>query len=94
LSDIMSSIISIAQAKIGKELQERKAFDENSAADAEEAKINFKAVLDIMERGGLICRTYEGKVFITKKGQEKQENDFSTDSSTTQRKIVRFSRNK
>ena len=90
----MSSIISSAQAKIGKELQQRKAIDENSAADAEEAKINFKAVLVIMERGGLICRTSEGKVFITKKGQEKQENDFSTDSNKTQRKIVRFSCNK
>ena len=50
LSNIMSGIISCAQAKIQKELKEREAFDEISAADAEEAKINFKAILDLMER--------------------------------------------
>jgi len=47
-------------------------FDENSAADAEEAKINFKSILDLMEKNGLIERTFGGRVFITKKGQENQ----------------------
>jgi hypothetical protein len=35
----MSGIIVCAQAKIEKELKDREAFDEGSAADAEEAKI-------------------------------------------------------
>ena len=72
MSDIMSGIIICAQAKIEKELKDREAFDESSAADAEEAKINFKAILDMMERSGLICRTCEGKIFMAKRGQEKQ----------------------
>ncbi len=68
----MSGIIICAQAKIKKELIEMEAFDENSAADAEEAKINFKAILDLMEKNGLIEKTFGGRVFITKKGQENQ----------------------
>ena len=68
----MSGIILFAQAKIQKELKEREAFDESSAADAEEAKINFKSILDLMEKGGLIERTFEGKIFITQKGQQKK----------------------
>jgi hypothetical protein len=72
LSDSMSGIILFAQTKIQKELKEREAFDESSAADAEEAKINFKSILDLMEKDGLIGRTREGKIFMTKIGQEKQ----------------------
>jgi hypothetical protein len=72
LSDIMSGIIVCAQAKIQKELKERAAFDERSAADAEEANINFKSILDLMERSGLICRTCDGKIYMAKMGREKQ----------------------
>jgi hypothetical protein len=72
LSDSMSGIIVCAQAKIQKELKKRKAFDESSATDAEEAKINFKSILDLMEKGDLIGRTREGKIFMTQKGQQKQ----------------------
>jgi hypothetical protein len=72
LSDIRSGIIVCAQAKIQKELKEGEAFDESSVTDAEEAKINFKSILDLMERSGLIGRTWEGKIFITQKGQQKQ----------------------
>lgn len=68
----MSGIISSAQAKIQKELKEREAFDETSAADAEEAKINFKVILDLMEKNGLIGRTCDGKIFMTQKEQQKQ----------------------
>jgi len=68
----MSGIIICAQAKIEKELQEMKAFDEKSAAAAEEAKINFKAILDLMEKNGLIEKTLNDKIYMTKKGQEKQ----------------------
>jgi hypothetical protein len=72
LSTITSGIIICTQAKIEKELNEMKAFDEYSAADAEEARINFKAMLDLMEKNGLMGRTFNGKIFMTKKGQENQ----------------------
>jgi hypothetical protein len=42
------------------------AFDENSAADGEEAKINYKAILDSIEKNALINRTRESKIFMTK----------------------------
>jgi len=72
LSDVMSGIIICAQAKIEKELKGMEAFDEDSATDAEAAKINFKPILDLMEKKGLIGRTFNGKIFMTKKGQENQ----------------------
>jgi len=65
-----------ARFKIEKALKQRKAFDENTAADAEEAKVNFKGVIDLMEKNGLIARTPEGKIFMTKQGQEKQIRDY------------------
>lgn len=68
----IQGIIINARYKIEAALKERKAFDENSAADATEAKVNFKGVLDLMERGGLIGRTVDGRVFMTKEGLEKQ----------------------
>ena len=72
MSTVMSGIIICTQAKIEKELNKMKAFDKYSAADAEEARINFKAILDLMEKNGLIGRTFNGKIFMTKKGQENQ----------------------
>lgn len=66
----MSGIIICAQAKVERELSNRAAFDEGSAADAEEAQINFSVVLDLMEKSGLIGRNCEGKIFMTKKGQQ------------------------
>jgi hypothetical protein len=67
----IQGIIINARSKIEKALKQRKAFDENTAADAEEAKMNFKGVLDLMEKNGLIGRTSEGKIFMTKQGQKK-----------------------
>jgi len=69
--EIQGKIVN-ARFKIEKALNQRKAFDENTATDAEEAKVNFKGVLDLMEKNGLIGRTHEGKIFMTKQGQEKQ----------------------
>ena len=66
----MSGTIICAQAKIEKELQDMEAFDENSAANAEKAKINFKAILDLMKKDGLIGRTFNGKIFMTKNAKK------------------------
>jgi hypothetical protein len=68
----VSGIIISTRFRIEKALNERQAFDEHTATDAGEANVNFMPVLDLMERGGLIGRTSEGKIFMTKKGQQKQ----------------------
>ncbi len=57
LIDIMCSIIICAQTKVQNQLRGMKTFDETSAADAEEVKINFKEILDLMSGNGLISRT-------------------------------------
>jgi hypothetical protein len=54
-----------------KVLRESKAFDESTAVDPEEAGINYKRVLNLMEQGGLIGRTSEGKIYLTEKGRKK-----------------------
>ena len=72
----IQGIIVNARFKIEKALKKRKAFDENTATDAEEAKVNFKGVIDLMEKNGLIARTPDGKIFMTKQGQEKQIRDY------------------
>ncbi len=90
-----SGIITSTRFKIETALKERKAFDKKSAADLEEAKINFQAVLDVMEKSGLIGRTSEGKIFMTQKGQEEQRRGFSISNNLpAERKFIRFSRNK
>lgn len=68
----IQGIIINARFKIEKALEDRKAFDANTAVDAEEAGVNSREVLDLMARDGLIGRTSEGKIFMTKKGQERQ----------------------
>ena len=81
--------------KIETALKERKAFDEKSAANLEETKINFVAIIDVMEKSGLIGKTPEGKIYMTLKGQEQQIRDFSVSNNfSSVRKFVRFSRNK
>jgi hypothetical protein len=88
-------MLNIIQLRIETALRKRKAFDEKTAADTQEAQINFKTALDLMERGGLIGRTGDGKVFLTQKGQDEQLSGFTlTTNVATTRKIVRFSRNK
>ena len=67
-----TSIIANSRSKIESALNERKAFDEQSAIYIEDEKVNFVAVLDVMERSGLIGKTPEGKIFMTQKGQQKK----------------------
>jgi hypothetical protein len=71
-----AGIIISARLKIEKALQERKAFDHKSATDAKEAKIDIQPLLDLLERRGLIGRTAEGRIFMTKKGQDVQIRGF------------------
>ena len=70
----------------------------STAADVKEARINFSEILNVMEKSGLIGRTFEGKVFMTEKGQEQQIKGFTlTQTSNTpsgSRRLIRFSRNK
>jgi hypothetical protein len=88
-------IIVNSRFKIETALKERKAFNEQSAVNLEEAKLNFVAVLDVMEKGGLIGKTPEGKIFMTPKGQAQQVRGFYVSNNfPADRKFVRFSRNK
>jgi hypothetical protein len=65
-------IIISSCSKIESTLKEKKAYDKKSATDI----IEFGAVLDVMERGGLIAKTQDGKYYITKKGKQKQLKGF------------------
>jgi hypothetical protein len=51
-----------------------------------------------MEKGGLIDRTFDGKIYLTPKGQEQQVKGFSVSQTNNvpsgSKKLVRFSRNK
>jgi repressor of nif and glnA expression len=68
----MQAGIALAASKIRvvKVLQDRKAFDETTGVSPEEAKINFKYTLKLMEEGGLIKRTSDGRIYLTEKGQK------------------------
>jgi hypothetical protein len=83
-----AGIIINARVQIEASLKKNRAFDEKSATDLME----FEAVLAVMEKSGLIARTPDGKVFMTKKGQEKQIRGFSIKGPA--HKIRKFSRNK
>ncbi len=91
-------IIISTRFRIETALKERNAFNVSSAADVKEARINFVEVLNIMEKGGLIDRTFDGKVFMTQKGLEQQVKGFSLTQTINppsgSRRLIRFSRNK
>jgi len=82
-------IIINARVKIESTLKKDKAFDKESATSI----LEYGAVLDIMQKGGLVEKTAEGKYYMTKKGQDKQIRGFAL-SGPGKRKFVRFSRNK
>lgn len=65
-------IIISSCCKIESALKEKKAYDKKSATDI----LEFGAVLDVMEKGGLIGKTQDGKYYITKKGKQKQLKGF------------------
>ncbi len=89
------STMTNSRFKIETALKERKAFDEQSAVNLEDANINFVAILDVMEKSGLIGKTTEGKIFMTTKGQAQHiKGFFVSDSFPSDGKFVRFSRNK
>jgi hypothetical protein len=73
-------------------LKEKRAFDEKTAADLAVVNLDLIPVLDIMEKGGLIARTVEGKVYITSKGLEQSNRGFKVINSSQDKKFVRFSR--
>jgi hypothetical protein len=54
-----TSIITNSRFKIETALKERKAFDEQSAANLEDAKVNFVSILDVMEKSGLLGKKHQ-----------------------------------
>ena len=48
-----------------------------SSIDLEKEKQDFQSTLDILEKGGLIGRTPDGKIYMTKKGKNQQSLGFS-----------------
>jgi hypothetical protein len=82
-------IIINARVKIETALKKDKAFDKETATGI----LEYGAVLDIMQKGGLVEKTADGKYYMTKKGQDKQIRGFSL-IEPKKRKFVRFSRNK
>jgi hypothetical protein len=89
-----TGIITNTRFQIESALKERKAFDEKNAADLAVVNLNMTAILDVMEKGGLIGKTIEGKVFMTQKGQENQIRGFKISNNFPEKKFIRFSRNK
>jgi len=68
----MAEVIGLVATKIKTEkvLKEKKAFNEKTAVDPEEAGIYYIRTLKLMEEGGLIRRTSEGKIYLTEKGRK------------------------
>lgn len=63
--------IAAKRIRVEKALKKRKAFDEALAVNPEEAGIDYKRILKLMDEGGLINRTQEGKIYLTGKGRKK-----------------------
>lgn len=64
--------IAALRKRIERILEKRRAFNENTAVNPEEAGINYKRVLELMNRGGIIAKTPEGKIYLTEKGRKKE----------------------
>lgn len=89
-----AGIIPDTRVKIEIVLKEKRAFDVKSATDLQMANLNFLPALDIMEKSGLIVRTSEGKVYMTQKGHDQSTRGFKVSTNSSDKKFVRFSRNK
>jgi len=50
-------------------------------ANLDRAKLDFQSTLQIMETGGLIGRTSQGKIYLTKKGKNQHFRGFSINES-------------
>jgi hypothetical protein len=89
-----TGIIADTRVKIEMALKDKRAFDVKTAADLQVANLDLVPVLDIMEKGGLIARTPEGKVYMTQKGHDQSTRGFKVSHDFSDKKFIRFSRNK
>lgn len=62
-------------------------------SDLDKAKLDFQTTLEIMEKGGLIARTCQGKIYLTKKGENQQFRGFLIKGPTTNKQIISDKRN-
>ena len=88
-----TGIIVSTRIKIETELKKKRAYDEKTALDPLACNINMQAVLNFMEESGLIAKTVDGKIYMTKKGQSQQLRGFSI-NKIPPHTVVKFSRNK
>jgi hypothetical protein len=88
-----AGIIVSSRFSIESELKKKHAYDEQSALTVDNCMRNFAAVIKIMEGSGLIGKTVDGKIYMTKKGKAQQLNGFSI-KKIPPHTIVKFSRNK
>jgi flavin-dependent dehydrogenase len=73
MGEIVAGMLYGARRKIEEILKEKQAFDEHTAIDPEKEKaraMKFKRVLELMEEGGLIRRTCDGRIYLTQKGRK------------------------
>jgi hypothetical protein len=49
--------------------------------DLDREKLDFWSTLEVLEKGGLISRTSQGKICLTKKGKSQQLRGFSVMTS-------------
>jgi len=69
MGEIVAGILYGARRRIERILREKQAFDEKTAVSPEETGITEKEVLVLMEKGGLITRTQDGKMYLIPKGK-------------------------
>ena len=89
-----AGIIITTRYKIESALKEKHAYNEKTAVDAGDSKLDFGVMLEVMEKNGLVAKTAEGKIYMTKKGQEQQIRGVHIHKLAPTRKIKRYSKNK
>jgi hypothetical protein len=65
----IAGILMGMRMKVLKVLKNKGAIDEKTAVNPEEAEINFKRVLEFLEKSGRIGRTSDGKIYLIEKGR-------------------------
>jgi hypothetical protein len=61
-----------SEFKVVTTLDEKKAYSQKSATQV----LELEALLDILQKSGVIKKTQDGKYYITKKGRQKQYKGF------------------
>jgi hypothetical protein len=61
-----------SEFKVVTSLDQKKAYNDKSATEVME----LDALLDILQKSGVIGKTQDGKYYITKKGRQKQYKGF------------------